>query len=264
VQAPDPEDLVRHWIAVGLSTAAADRPRAEAAVRDAYRRAGLAPPERVAWCGSPLALLLARGEVPADPARIPAAVRAAARAAAAAVRGVDPGLPVLRRVHGEPLAAADRALAADLPPGLPDRLSREVGAAVDRRVGFAVAFPILFAAEEALGIAVEDVAFGQHDAGRLAVPDLLAAGGRRREVAPLGGLLEVARHAGWWSPRERVCWIAERPELLRFGDEGRLHAEGGPAVRFPDGWEIHARDGIVVPAEEPRRAPRFHPVGGGD
>ena len=48
------------WIAIGLSTEPADRPRAEAAIVDMYRQGGLAPPRKIVWCGSPLSQGLTR------------------------------------------------------------------------------------------------------------------------------------------------------------------------------------------------------------
>ena len=47
------------WIAVGLSTARADRATFEAAARDCYRFAGLEPPKAIIWVDSPLVLALA-------------------------------------------------------------------------------------------------------------------------------------------------------------------------------------------------------------
>src|SRR5205807_7606185 len=47
------------WLALGLSTAPADRPMAERGIRMAYEIAGLAAP-RVTWCGSPLGNALTR------------------------------------------------------------------------------------------------------------------------------------------------------------------------------------------------------------
>ena len=47
-------EFVRRWTDIGLSTEPADRPCAEAAIRDMYRCAGLEPPQKIVWCGSPL------------------------------------------------------------------------------------------------------------------------------------------------------------------------------------------------------------------
>src|SRR6266481_5796979 len=47
------------WISIGLSTEPADRPKFEAAAARCYLAAGLAPPKRVIWVESPIALCLA-------------------------------------------------------------------------------------------------------------------------------------------------------------------------------------------------------------
>ena len=53
------------WMAAALSTERCDRPAAEAAVRAAYRSAGLTEPARVVWADSPMggALLIAAGQL---------------------------------------------------------------------------------------------------------------------------------------------------------------------------------------------------------
>lgn len=51
---PGPEEPVARWRRAAASTSPADRPAAEAGVRLAYRRAGLAEPERIVWADSPL------------------------------------------------------------------------------------------------------------------------------------------------------------------------------------------------------------------
>ena len=48
------------WIKIGLSTDAADRPRAEAAIKQMYVSAGLEIPRKIVWCGSPLSQGLTR------------------------------------------------------------------------------------------------------------------------------------------------------------------------------------------------------------
>lgn len=50
-------DYVREWTDIGLSTKAADRAEAEAAIADVYRHGGLKPPARIVWRESPMALL---------------------------------------------------------------------------------------------------------------------------------------------------------------------------------------------------------------
>jgi uncharacterized protein DUF6745 len=81
---------------------------------------------------------------------------------------------------------------------------------------------------------------GQHDIGWVA---------RVFEPSPWATL---ARSCGWWFPRAEICWITERPLVLRTepGNDGeqRLHAEDGPAVTYPDGFTVHAWHGTRVPS----------------
>ena len=47
-------EFVERWTKIGLSTEPADRPAAERAIAIMYRAAGLEPPRKIVWCGSPL------------------------------------------------------------------------------------------------------------------------------------------------------------------------------------------------------------------
>jgi hypothetical protein len=51
------------WIEIGLSTAPANRLDGERAILEMYRVAGLAPPSRIVWCGSPLSQAVTRAIV---------------------------------------------------------------------------------------------------------------------------------------------------------------------------------------------------------
>ncbi len=62
----------------------------------------------------------------------------------------------------------------------------------------------------------------------------------------------VARSCGPWWPGERVCVISERPRVLRTEptaglDALRPHCPDGPAVGYPDGWELYFWHGTRVP-----------------
>ena len=48
------KEYLDRWAAAHLSCEPADRRTAEEGVRDAYASAGLAPPQRIVWCGGPL------------------------------------------------------------------------------------------------------------------------------------------------------------------------------------------------------------------
>lgn len=40
------------WTEIGLCTAPADRPAAEAAIVESYRCSGIEPPRKIVWCGN--------------------------------------------------------------------------------------------------------------------------------------------------------------------------------------------------------------------
>ena len=65
----------------------------------------------------------------------------------------------------------------------------------------------------------------------------------------VAGLSTVARNAGWWWPMRDTVILTDRPDTLHRDPQGRLHSETGPALRYRDGWAIHAIHGVRVPAD---------------
>jgi hypothetical protein len=45
---------------------------------------------------------------------------------------------------------------------------------------------------------------------------------------------------------ENLCLICDRPTKLSFDDQGRLHAEGEPAIEFADGFCVYAHHGELI------------------
>jgi hypothetical protein len=92
---------------------------------------------------------------------------------------------------------------------------------------------------------------GQHDAGALALIDLLDRAVGLHSGEPLAGQLMIGRSAGWWWPFEQVAILIERPCALAMArdEQGRLHHPTGPVVAYPDGWGIWAWHGVRVPRE---------------
>jgi hypothetical protein len=90
---------------------------------------------------------------------------------------------------------------------------------------------------------------GQHDAGTLALIDLLDRAVGLGPAQPLAGQLLIGRSAGWWWPFEQVAILTERPCMLAMAhdEQGRLHHPTGPVVAYPDGWGIWAWHGVRVP-----------------
>ena len=63
---------------------------------------------------------------------------------------------------------------------------------------------------------------------------------------------EIVKSCGWWWPFDGFCIVAGRPESVSW-EPGRmperLHSETGPALRYRDGWVVHALRGVSVPAD---------------
>jgi hypothetical protein len=54
---------------------------------------------------------------------------------------------------------------------------------------------------------------------------------------------ELIQFCGLLFKYEKVCIACERPCKLSFDEENRLHADGEPALKFPDGYSVYANHG---------------------
>lgn len=59
----------------------------------------------------------------------------------------------------------------------------------------------------------------------------------------------------YW-PLHHVVILTERPTLLSFDADRRLHADHGPAVAYPDGYAVYACHGTLRPPDSPLPAGR--------
>lgn len=217
---------VDKWRGVAAATGAADRPAAEAGIRLAYRTAGLTEPERIVWADSPLAGLVVVRSLTDQGGSVREEIR------------TKPWAEERRRIHDElgPAGWAEwwgatgarlwdttRALAERIRSGITDTLTADSADLPETR-------QLLL-----------DAVLGQHDAAWLAAFD-----GRGERLA---GLAEVAVHAGWWWPYEKVTVVCERPVELHRDENGRLDRGDGPALAYPDGFALHAWRGMPVPAD---------------
>ncbi len=60
---------------------------------------------------------------------------------------------------------------------------------------------------------------------------------------------------GWILPYEKICYVCDRPRILSFDHQQRLHAEGSPAIQFADGFSVYAYHGVRLP----KKYGQFHP-----
>ena len=99
-----------------------------------------------------------------------------------------------------------------------------------------------------VGDSVRDSVYGQHEASWLAFYEFFREKcGLLEQTHKLVGLWELAKSAGWAYPTKDICFVSERHTTLCRDERGRLHNMSGPAIQYPDGWEIYAVHGVRVP-----------------
>jgi hypothetical protein len=222
------------WIKIGLSTEPADWERFERGCRAAYQYAGLAQPKVIVRVPSPIVLAFA--------------------APMAAL--------IIERV---------RAIQAKRQPGgaVDGAVGGAVGGAVDDAVRGAVRGAVDGAVDDAVGGAVRGAgllkavgnAWGNYFGGQFWVggwywygsPSMasffldvcgleLSADicGRARAYE------DTASSACWWWPHKEFVMVSDRPAEIHRNEQGRLHNEAGPSVRYRDGWSLWHIGGVRV------------------
>ena len=215
------------WLAVGLSTAPADRPRAEAAINRMYDIGKVARPKRIVWCGSPLSQGITRSVIMDFPK---------ADSVGASVRD-SVGASVWDSVWASVGASVGASVRASVRDSVWDSVWDGVRDGVRASVRASVRD------------SVRDSVYGQHEAGWLAFYDYFHRIGLIAQTQNLVGLWEVARSTGWVLPHTNICWVSERHNIVSLDDQGRIHNPSGPAIHYPDGFSIHGWHGVRVPAQ---------------
>ncbi|RAY10991.1 hypothetical protein DPM19_32280 [Actinomadura craniellae] len=266
------------WLNHGLSTSSADRSTAEAAITGLYRLIGAAPP-RFVWVDSPGAALAVGPDIGSGPS--PRRLRAisapntlagwplASRLASllstlrdeldrhidhrtASRRPPPAGDPATSILFQSPQEALDRG--ADLESLLDVTVRDSLRGSLHDAVGA----PLRTAFTEQGHVPPSLTWYGQHDAHWIARYDVRRRLGRFTVRPKVGRELDlwaaVARSCGWWWPADGICVVSERPAAVHveplpgaLHGEVRLHHDDGPAVRYRDGWGVHALHGTHVP-----------------
>ena len=209
-----------HWMRVGLSTDRCDRPRAEAAVRAAYRAADIPEPQLVVWMDSPLGGVFAAAmirELPKLGGQL-----------------WDQLGDQLRDQLGDQLWGQRRGQLWDQLRGqLGDQLGGQLG---DQLWG---------QLRDQLGLEISawwDAYWLAYYTCALPFADL--------EASPrLDALATVCEEAGWWWPMHGAVVLTDRPTTINRDKEGRLHSGDGPTLAYADGYELYSWHGTRVPAD---------------
>lgn len=57
----------------------------------------------------------------------------------------------------------------------------------------------------------------------------------------------LVKQCNWMFPLENICFVCDRPNILAFDNQNRLHGESSPAIQFGDGFSIYAHHGVRLP-----------------
>jgi hypothetical protein len=244
-----------HWAAQCSSCRPADRTTAEQGIRLAYAAAGLAPPKQIIWCGGPM-------EIADRLAAIRGTMLAGHSVRQEIFDCVRRRVGTLAEIFSKDVLCAASQLDAERRHGA-EAIDRIVVEAVNARL-FRFSARARHAVLRLRGFprilpksSFSEVAVGPGELASLAVYKYLRdATGCKNETRRLRGLWKIAASAGWLVPHEHVCWVSERPDVLRLDAQGRLHSSDGPALRYRDGWSVWAWKGVQVSAwtiEHPER-----------
>ena len=264
------------WLAQLFSTALADRPRAEQAVRRLYVAAGFAEPRHLLWYDSPHAASWVVGVV---------AERyddswSQLFTAYAQARDVKQRAEQTRETLGARLGVStwDEGLAAigaplgtslQFPPD-PSRILS--GRFIDARFGLVDDVSALFtvrgddddlqraedhywggnrgALNSALHCPTTETIIGRsfyNEYSYSAMADDEHRVGDREAPAIMSAAWEIARSAGLWWPFQNAVILSDRPAEIHVNERHLLHRGDGPAVAFRDGWAAYAWNGKAVP-----------------
>ena len=58
---------------------------------------------------------------------------------------------------------------------------------------------------------------------------------------------DLAKSAGWCYTFENIVFVCEKPCEVNINETGKLHKDGGMALRYSDGWGLYMLNGVQVP-----------------
>lgn len=229
------------WIKIGLDTSPVDKQKAEEAITLAYKCAGLNSPQKILWFDNPKTAMtwIVSTQDPIGRylrhtlwyefkevvnCTINAVVDSTVRDTVKqhVLGHVD---DLLGEVHGDIFSAIWGDL-QDLMPMIAEQVSKII---VDGVYDYTQD---------------EDDAFGVTDAGELAFYAYFHAIGV--DCSKLRGLWASAKYCGWWWAYEEVAIVTPKPRTIHLDADGRLHAEGEPAIAY-EGFNIYAYDRVRLP-----------------
>jgi hypothetical protein len=58
---------------------------------------------------------------------------------------------------------------------------------------------------------------------------------------------DIIKYCGWIFDFEETWFVCDRPRIVSFDSQQRLHAEAAPAIQFADGYSLYSYHGVTLP-----------------
>lgn len=219
------------WIKICLDTSPTDKEKAEASVRLAYECAGLTPPSQILWFNNPLEAFI---YIVSQEKTLGKSAYDALLEPVNCFRLND------NRISKQLLYSIKEY---EYIKHIYDNTYEEFLESIDQQVMFELIdegykifrFPAWVTPDFISAISTASIilyAIYYHAIGV--------------DCSELKGLWETAKHCGWWWPFQDIAILTPKPSAIRLDKEGRLHAEGLPAIAY-QGYNIYAYHGVILP-----------------
>lgn len=222
------EDMFPHyikkWTDHGLCCDPMDKVKAKAAIHLAYEKAGLNHPKYIVWTKSPMANGIVWAHLKKQQEELIEKLKG----------GHSEEYNLYREHKGTEYKAEELRFKA-----MTERW-------VEDDQGFDETFM------KANGLHIDEVrkstqhtVYGNHNAGWVSFYDFFKEEcGLITETEKIEGISQCAKECGWFIPMTDCCIVSERHSSLYRDAEGRLHSLEGPAIAYPDGYELYFIHGI--------------------
>jgi len=257
-------------MAIGTSTAPADRPKAEAAISKMYQFIGKPQPKFI-WCDSPATCILARLvlqewlKTAKDESSLWSSLESSLGSSLRSSLWSSLGSSLesslesslwssLRSSLGSSLRSS---LWSSLGSSLESSLWSSLRSSLWSSLGSSLESSLRSSLWSSLGSSLESSLrsswWGQQEQywiGFYRFMELhLKITYDPQKSEHLGWWQDITESANWWFPYEGYCFVSERPIRCAIDEERRLHHESLAAMEFKDGWKVYAYHGVTVSAQ---------------
>ena len=254
------EIIVTEAAKLSVSRTRPDRAAAESAINVLYKKAGLSPPKRIIWCGSPFAMALgdlSRAIGISDGTALRTALDLQ-RPNILINKTVWKSAEILSEIiEGEVFGYSAIAPLRSMRGGAARHLWENVTEfwalrdkflpAADGRREMLFKRAIERLSPTAITAYLDEAVCNPYECGMYAFYSYLCGVTGAWELKETMDLfLQLAGCAGWVIPYENLCFVSDKPVQMACNEVEDLHSTAGPALEFADGTAVYAIDGIVV------------------